>query len=285
MNKGNKTRALSAAILGIGLSTLILWGFLRPAAVIEGGIKKLATAQTQQFNALIQIENPQTTQQLFGEAAIIELTVNGVFQRREPERESLKADVFISAKTESITMQIEAEVIFIGDKAYVLIKKAPPTLTPLAQLKGLWLELPRGGVEQENQIAEADEKLFTSIKRDGSVEVAGRRVSQYQTQATAIGVLHMIDSIADVLGTRLTTEQVNNFRTGVADVQSIPVSIAAKPLTREIKQIQTSFAVPGGQNTITFQLTFGDRNIKVDIVAPENAVTLQELVQNQPAQQ
>lgn len=271
---------IGSAIIIIGAVTALIAWRLRPTAVVAGAMDRAAEAQSHSFTARLAIANAQASAASLGEQASITLEATGAYDRSQPATDALQATILASLETESVTMVTEVETRFIENAAYLLIKKMPPALSPLAQLKGQWLRLPREGAQQASSLP-ADESLFTNISRAGTAEINGDTVRVYSAIATPTAVLHLFDSIGALVGNRLTADQVEQFRQNVAAADGIPVRLAIAPITRELQQIESVFIAPGNQNEIHFTLTFTDRDKEVAITAPEGAKSIEELAAEQ----
>lgn len=253
-----------------------VWWWRRPERVLTAAVVKLASAKTQRFTADLSIANSGVAEQLLGQQATVVMRLNGAFARRESERDALTADVQLVTETEGITLRIEGATRFVGEKAYVRITKAPATFPLLEQLKDKWIELPRGGQSPASS-ASSDGDLFTIIEKGGRTKIEGHSTTVYNAQATSQAVIRLLDGIADVLGTRLTAEQIDGVRQSVAADATVPVELWATPWTHELRRLSASLQVPN-QNNISFVLTLADRNRSQDIAAPENAQTLEGIV-------
>ncbi len=252
------------------------WFWQRPIKVISDAFASLADADTQQFSAAVLLENATATTQLLGEQGQVELNIDGSFARQDDKRDSLTMTVALTSKTESVSVQIEGEMRFIDEHAYILIKKAPQAVPLLAQLKGTWIRLPRGGQQTAPKV-ETNDQLFANIARQRRERIADATTNKYQATATTTAVLRLLDGIADLLGTRLTEEQIVGIRQSLAEVKEVPVELWITPLTHELKQLHTTFTVSGG-NTVSFTLALNDRNEPIDMAVPEGAVTLEEML-------
>lgn len=272
------------AVVLLGVGGLLVW-LQRPTAVVERAFTELAETKTGAFAAQLALENNQATQQLLGEAGTLELAVDGVFARHDEQQDSLQADATMTAKTESVSVQLQAEFRFIGDQVYVLVKRAPAAYPALVQLKGVWLKLPRGAEQQP--AAEQDDavELFTDVDRAGTEHLDGVGVVKYDTVATDDAVVRMMDAFAVLLGTDLTEQQIQDVRAGVAQAGEVPVTVWVRRFSRQLEQLQTRFTVPGG-NTVAFTLRLKERGQDVTVEEPAGAVTIQELITTlQQAQQ
>jgi hypothetical protein len=277
------TRLVSVAVIALLLVAAGgMWWRQRPGNVAGDALAKLGAARTQRFNANLTIDNPTTTQA--GQAAQVQLLLDGEFQRQEEQRDSLAAKVQLVTETEGLAIRIEGDTRFIGDKAYVRIATAPQTFPLLVQLKDRWLELPRGGAAGEGA-ATGEELLFTEVRRSGTETVNGARVAVYSAQATSAAVVRLLDNIADILGTRLTAEQIAGIQQGINGVETVPLTLKITPWTHELVELSTTLAIPGS-NTVHFTLKPRDRNESFDITVPEGATTLEGAVaglQSSPA--
>lgn len=265
----------------------LTWFWLDSSRVVNKAIAKLAQADTQSFSGILTILNTEATKELLGEQASIEIAVAGFFERQSAGWDSLTADVKITTETESVTMRIEGKIIFIGDKAYVKVIKAPPAFPELVQLKDVWLALPRGGDKTLSQL-NPDETLFTDVKRVGKKNIGGKRIASYQAQADQTAVLHILDGVAGLLGTRLSAEQIADFRDQVKNANSTSVEMAITPWAHDLYYFATTLSTPSN-NKVSFSVILKDRNQPVDIVAPANSISLDEILsvtraQNLPGQ-
>lgn len=274
MRKKITAKILAFIVIVAVVAFVLFW--MRPAKVVEKSFDKLANSRTQTFSAVISVSNPQASVDILGEQASIELNVSGKFKRENDKRDSVDAVVKLSTKTETTTMMIEANTRFIGEQAYFQIIEAPATFPSLAQLKGQWIELPRGMQKDVSELP-ASSKAFLEIETGENKEIDGVEVKTYKVMATAAAVVRMLDSMASILGTHLTAEQISNIQLGVAAAETLPVELAITPWSREIRQIKSSTVVPGSDNTMSIEFTFRDRNQSVEITVPENAQTLSSL--------
>lgn len=248
----------------------------RPSFVVERAADRLGAATSARYTAVLQLENAAATQQVLGEQGAVELTLDGVFIREDEQTDSLQADVKFLTKTESVTVNVDGEVRFIKDRIYALVETAPPMLAALSQVKGQWITLPRGsGTEAAVQMP--PEELFTQVKRTGTGELNGEQVVVYRAEAKDEAVVSMMDSIAELLGTRLTTDQIDNLRSSVDRVESVPVEIKIRRWSSELRELSTTLTIPGA-NTVHFTLTLHDTNQPVDIIEPTDAVPIEQLI-------
>ncbi|PIT97856.1 MAG: hypothetical protein COT71_03730 [Candidatus Andersenbacteria bacterium CG10_big_fil_rev_8_21_14_0_10_54_11] len=280
MTRRGTVLIISSIVVLATVAGIVGWWRLRPTAVVAGALDNMAAADTYTFTARLEIENSQASAGALGEQASISLAADGAYDRRPPGPVAVQATVTAGLETETVTMVTEAEARFIDDAAYVLIKKMPPALSPLSQLKGQWLKLPRN-VQTEESSLPADEPLITDITRAGTAEVAGERVRIYNAVATPAAVLHFFDSIGGLIGNRLTTEQIDQFRQTVAAADGMTTRLAVNPWNRELKQIEIIFTAPVNQNQIHATLHLTDRNKEVSITAPSEAKSVEELAAEQ----
>lgn len=268
-----------ALIVLIPLAVLIAAvAFLqRPTMVVERALDQLGKAETARYTALLTLENAQATQQVLGEQGAVEVTLDGVFARAADTPDTLQADVAFLTKTESVTVNVAGEVRFIGDRVYALVESAPPMFAALAQLKGQWLELPRG-TKGDTAAHEVPDELFTDVRRTGVKELNGEQVVTYHAEAKEEGIITMMDGIAELLGTRLTNDQIADLRSSVERVERVPVELAIRRWSRDLRELSTVLTMPGG-NTVRFTLTIHETNQPVQVTPPENAASLESLLQ------
>jgi hypothetical protein len=266
----------SVAVALLIVSVAAAWWWRRPANVVAGALAELGSAETQKFDARLIIDNAQASQGLIGQEAEVQLLMQGAYERQEQERDSLAATIQLVTGTEGLTLRVEGETRFIGDQAYVRIEKAPPAFPLLAQLKGQWLELPRGAAPSDSAAA-PDGPLFMKVERNGRDRLDGQATTLYTAEATAAAVVNMLDHVADILGTRLTADQIDGIRQGITGVDTVPVRLWVTPWSHELVKLATTLTVPGG-NTIVFELKPTDRNRDVEIAVPEGALSLEGTV-------
>lgn len=281
-----KKRVLIVAVITTVIAIVLSgawWYWQRPEKVVSDALEKLAQAQTQQFSVNMLLENATATTRLLGEQGQVEVYINGSFARQQDKRDSVAMEITLTSKTESVSVQIEGEMRFIEEQAYILIKKAPQAVPVVAQLKGAWIKLPRGGQQTTNQEV-SDEQLFSAVTRQGNEKIGGIPAKKYQATATASAVLRLLDSVADILGTKLTEEQIQGIRQSLTEVQEVPAEFWITPWTHELQQLRTILTVPRG-NTIRFTLTLNNRNKPVEIAAPEGAMTIEEALRAATPQQ
>jgi hypothetical protein len=274
--RAQRSAALAAALIVLLAAGGALWWRQRPAAVAEDALTKLGTARTQRFNAALTIDNTSASAGQLAQAAQVQLLLDGEFQRQEEERDSLSAKVQLATETEGLAIRIEGDTRFIGDKAYVRIATAPQTFPVLVQLKDKWVELPRGGAGEQGA-APTEGLLFMEVEKTGSETVDDRRVSVYSAQATSAAVVRLLDNIADILGTRLTAEQIAGIQQGITGVETVPLTLKVTPWSHELIELSTTLAIPGS-NTVSFTLKPRDRNEALTITPPDGAVTLENAV-------
>lgn len=258
----------------------------RPERAVSNAVRKLAQAQTEHFHAVIALDGNPAIQSLLAEATSLNITLDGSFDRHgedraaqkgEPRpsdgRDSLVSDITINAKSDSVTLEIGGELRLIGDKAYLLVKKAPAAVPLLAALKDKWVELPRGSAP-ENKSAPENAPLFHEVKSVGREDVNGQTTKKYAVTATEQGIILFMDNIAGVLGTQLSDQQIGNLRTSLEKTDALPVELWVTPWSQEMVQLQAS--IPG--NPATYTITFSDRNRPVSHTVPEGVRPIQEVL-------
>lgn len=255
----------------------------RPVNIIGKALTNLSQAATADFLLQLTLENAEATQQVLGERGAIELTVDGKYAKATDTPSQLDGQVVLLTRSESLSVSVELDTRFLDDTVYVYIKKSPPTFSALNALKGQWIEFPRGGVGGEApKPAASPNQFFTSVKRVGVQELKGEPVVVYQAVAQEAAVVQMMDAMANILGTRLTSDQIANLRDSVAKAGDVPVEFKIKRWTSELKQLSTRLNVPGG-NQVQFTLTINDTNIPIQIEAPPDAVSATEALTRPPA--
>ncbi len=264
-----------ALILIILLVLVAIYFWQRPSFVVNRSFQKLAYSRTQSFDGHIMLTNLEATQSLIGEGASLNVNFDGVFERTSP-RNSLKTHILISTDTDSVTMRIEGDIIFINEDAFIRITKAPPTIPLLSQFKNQWIKTNRGGEETDSQLKD-DELLIKNIRKTGKTEVNDNSVTTYEISTSTTAVLHFLDQIASILGTRLTAEQVNNFKNNVSNAEDIKTTVGVSKWSHSLHLVNTSITMPGG-NTVVFTLHLNNRNKKVDISPPDQARSLEEII-------
>jgi len=274
MSKRVIIRIVLAIVALTVVSGVVYW--TRPSREVDSALTNLAESDTQHFYSTISISNPSASVDILGEPASIELLINGQFKRESEQRDSLEATVQLTTKTETLTMLVEANTRFIGDQAYFQITKAPPSLPVLAQLKNVWIELPRG-TQQEPSSLPAPEDTFVQVKAGPRQELDGITVKTYQATATSTAVIRMMDAIAQVLGTHLTAEQIASIQQGIANADTVPIELAITPWTNEIRRLSLQTTVPGSNNNMNIEIKFTDRNDPVAISAPTDSKKLSDI--------
>lgn len=280
MNKGIIAIIIAALVILIGGS---VWYTQRPSRAVEAAVEQLAAAKTANYRLQLQLENVAASQQLLGEQGSVEFTAVGAFAREEnngqdsPARSALQADIVLLTKTESVSVAVEGEVRFVGNKLYFHITKLPPLYALLNQLKGQWFEIPRGE-EMATPPPVTDEDHFQAIKRVGRETIDGESAVKYEAVAKEAAVVGMMDSVAEVLATRLTAQQLGSLRQSVDEAGEVPVELWISPWSNELRQLRANVTVPGG-NTMHFTLNITDTGAPVTITVPESATPLSDFVQ------
>lgn len=269
-------RTLLAVVAAAILLLLLFVGINRPARVVNRAVSDLAAAQTGAFVATIELSNAQAAVPVLGEPGTVEIKLTGVFARSNEEqaRDRLQADVVVTTKSDSVTITLEGEVRFIDDQAYVLIKKTPAGA--LGQLKGVWLELPRGKTT-EAATQDMSQELFTDIRRVGVDRVADATTVKYTAIAREVAVVRMMDGVAELLGTRLTEAQIQEIMMSVQRAGQVPTQLWIDRWGTQLRQLAATVDVPGGR-AMRFVLTMTAINPKTNITVPENAVPISEAV-------
>lgn len=264
----------------IVLATVILLALIglyvytqRPARAVSNAIQKLGQAETSHFRAEIALDQAPAAQALLKEATGLTIVLDGSFDRKGTERDSLASDITINAKSDSVSLDLNGEMRLIGDQAYLLVKTAPSAIPVLAALKDKWVELPRGG-----QVAAAttssESPLFQAVQRLGREEVNGQSTVKYEAIATEPGVVALMNNIAGMLGTALTDDQIGQLRNNLSGIQNLPITLWITPLSHELVQLQAQ--LPNG--AVRYTLTFSDRNQSVDHTVPDGAKPVNDIL-------
>lgn len=255
---------LAVVLICAGVLAAFFYIYQRPRAVVERAVRELATTPRQNFTADLRLENSQATQAALKEKGTVAVHLQGNYDRSTP-RPTLASDVEITIKTESVSLQLSGEARLLEDKFYLLISKTPPLWPVLQTLKGQWIELPRGG-HQDNATSIADGQLLVSVKRMGK--------NQYQTQVTQAGVIRFMNALAEIMGTELSNQQLNELRRGIGQIEQLPVTLTITPFTHRLERLETTIAPPNGNN-IHFGLQLEPTANTIVVTAPEGATTLE----------
>lgn len=237
----------------------------RPQRVVDSAVEKLAAAQTQHFNAEISLGKTPTADALLKEATDLTLTLDGSFDRRGQDRDSLVSDITINAKSDSVTLEIAGELRLIDDKAYLFVKKAPAAIPLLAKLKDQWAELPRGEASSP-AAAPAEGTLVTNVKRVDR--------GKYEAVATEAGIVSFMNHVAQILGTQLTDQQVGQLRGNIASAESLPVALHISPVGHELEKIEVQ--LPNGG--VHYTISFSERNSPVNHEFPKDIKPIRDIL-------
>jgi hypothetical protein len=272
---------INRTVLWLGIAVVIvaaigggvLWTRERPQRVVSDAVTSVAAAPAQRFTAVVDLANSPATRAALGEQATVTINLDGVYRHRQ-DRPDFQSEVVLVIDSESVSLQLTGEVRFVDDKAYLLITKAPPVFPALAKVKGQWLELPRGGdtASPSTPVAAAS---FSRITSQGMEERNGVRVRKYEAVATQAAVVQFMNTIAHILGTNLTEQQLNELKQGTAAVEEVPVTLWITPISHKLRALQATLAVPGG-NTVKLTLDLAEPTGTVAIEAPTETTTFQE---------
>lgn len=276
MSKLNLRIVIGGAVVIVLLLLLGVW-LRQPERRINSALSKLGGAENQAFKAVLDLENPTTTQQALGEAGKVHLELNGVYNRAKTDTPaSIQSDVLLGIESESVQLQLTGETRFIDSKVYFLLTKVPPVFRALVPLKGMWVEIPRGAAKTDDvPAASTDEALVRKVTSKGKENVAGMRTTRYEALATQAAVVRMMNSIATILGTQLTATQIKELKQGVGQVETVPVTVWMTPFGHNVKQLAGTLTIPGG-NSVQFTFTFLDQNKKTEMKVPDGAKPLNE---------
>lgn len=255
----------------------LFWQYQRPERLVTTAVSKLVDAQSQKFAATIELGNAPATQALLGEAGTINLTLNGSYDRPEEKRPSLETTIVVLAKTDSVSMQLEGELRLIEDKAYLFVKTAPQRIPALAQLRGKWVELPRGNAS-EAPASELSGPLFANVKRAGRETINKQSTSKLTGEATSTAIVRFLEGVAEIVGTSLTNEQLASLQSSLTSKETVPVTLWVAPWSRQLRQVSLALQGPNNQRT-SYTIQFSDPNQKTTITVPEGAQTLNAALQ------
>lgn len=279
---------LTAAIFVIIIICLAAgtYAWTRPQFVLQQSIENVADANTGEFTTLISVQNIQSLSQYLGGEAQVDIALDGTFSKVKDGRDALQSNVIVTAKTATVTLTFEGETRFVDDKAYIQVTSAPEGIEGISELRNKWLELPRGS--QNPDIAEYPQgPLFADIVKEGKQEVSGVSTTHYQAKATDAFLVRVVDGVAQLLGTRLTEDQVASLRASFTESTQLPIDIWATPITHQLKQAHATLAAPSG-GAATYTVGIKALDTDVNITAPEGAIPLQQILnatQTNPEQQ
>jgi len=254
----------------------------RPSAVAERALATLAKATTADFSARLNVANSTSTQQLLGEEGTVDIGLQGQW-KREDGPDSVATHVALTTQTPSVSVKIEGEVRLIADKIYWQITTTPQAFPALVRLKDQWVMIGRDEAPKREAAADRQKPVLADVRRVGVESIGGVSTVHYKAVASEQTMIAFMDGLAEVLGTSLSQAQIDQIKTSVAKVQSVPLDIWVPQWGNEPKQLRVSLAVPDG-NTVQFTLTFDSLNKPVKIAAPAGAKTLQEIAQQSAAQ-
>lgn len=266
---------LAAAIALVG--GMFAWRYYyNPEQIVNAAVAKMGEASEQEFAATFHFTNNEQTRALLGESGQVELTVNGVYKHEADNQPAdVHSDILLTAKTDSVSLQLAAKVRLVGDKIYIYIEKAPPMFPALAQLRGQWVELPRT-VQMTNPLTAATEELLQNITYKGKEVVANHTTYRYQAVATQTAVVRTIDTIVRLMGSQLTEEHISQLKDSMQDMQQLSVDLWIRPLTRQVQQIRTTWTTSTGNGTdITIVLNTPKQELTIE--RPADVVTIESL--------
>ncbi len=259
-----------------GAGALLFWAY-RPAAAVERAFTKLQAATTADFVTHLQLENNASTQQLLGEEGSVDIDLAGQWERQDGP-DALATHITLTTQTKSLQITIAGELRLIEDKLYLLITTTPQAFPALVQLKDQWIVMDRGATAETAPVIADTSTLFTSVDRRGVEKIGDTSTVHYVAPASNEAVVSFMDSLAGILGTSLSEEQINQIRTSVTDIETIPLDLWIARWGSDLKQLKTALTVPGG-NAVQFTLQFNALNQPVQIAAPTDARSLEEILQ------
>lgn len=255
---------LAATLIVAGLLLAFFYIYQHPRAVAERAVRHLAATPKQQFTADLQLQNSPATQAALKEKGTVEVHLQGTYDR-SVARPALASAVDVTIKTESVSLQVSGEARLREDKFYLLISKIPPLWPVLQNLKGQWVELPRGG-HQESDANVNSGQLFLSVKRLGN--------NQYQALATQAAVVRFMNTLAEIMGTELSNQQLTELQRGIGQFEQLPVTLTITPFSHRLKRLETTITPPNGNN-VHFVLQLKPETKAATITVPDGAVTLE----------
>ncbi len=273
---GSLGRKIILLLLLIIIIGGVFWWWSRPELVIKRAINNLQSAEAQQFNAVITLTDAPATSQLLGEPTQLQFQADGIYDKSAAPA-SISADITITAQAESLTLLITGQVKLIGDKAFLLVTKAPAAFPILAATKGQWIELPRGRKISRNNLT-ADENLFTGVSRSERIKINDQKFRSYAARVAPPAVLTFIDGLTSDLG--LDNAQLNTYRAIISDLEYLPVTLAITPWSNKVRYINTTLDLPDN-NLLELTINFNDQNKLVNIDPPSDALTPGSLPERQ----
>lgn len=273
-------RLLLLLVVIVGVAALVVGGYflLTPARVVEKAADQLGRAETADFTLQLELENDAATERVLSEQGRIEVVVDGDFKRRATAPDDVQAKISFSTITDTVSVRVDGEVRLVDKSIYAYVENAPAIFPTLQQLRGKWLENPRGATA--DRVAHAvPENLFTNVERTGTEVVNGETVVVYKAIATDEAVISMMDGISEIVSTRLTEKDIEGLRASVQKSGEVPVEIKVRRFSKSLKQIVAPITMPGG-NTLRFTLTINDTNQPVNITKPDGAVSFQDAGKN-----
>jgi len=273
-------KQLLILVVVIVIITGLLFYLRRPSRLTGLALNKAAAATSHHFVTKVVLANSQQTQSILGEEAQIEITLDGAYRRAENQAAAIQSNINMSIATDSVTVGLTGEARLIDDKTYIFITKSPPLFPILQKLKGQWIELPRGQ-QSLTTPAPSQAELLTDVTYLTQEEISDESTHKYQAQASQAAIVSFMDNLARLLGTNLTDDQINQLRSSTTEVTQVPVEIWLTPLTSDLRQLKSSLTIPGA-NTVETIITLTDRDQPVEILPPENFVSLEQAVENLP---
>lgn len=262
-------------ILALVLAALAagLWYYNRPSAVVSRAFDRLSSTQTADFTASAEISNTIATQQLLGEPGTVSLSLAGRFDRSAQPLPAADSQVDLSASTDSVRVDAGGSVRLIANKLYFKLDRLPGSLPGLAGAKGQWFSLTRTGDAPQSSVPSGP--LFTSVRQAGWEKLNSSLALKYHVDATPAAVIRFFNSVAAILGTRLTQQQITTLQANVSSLKTVPVDIWVSPITGRFRQLQTELAIPNA-NTARLTLTLEPLAGPLQIEPPSSAAPLDQ---------
>lgn len=266
--------AASALLLG---AAIVGWQYFKsPSRVVERAINELAASDSKLFEANVRLENTQATQAVLGERGQLELTTQGSFKRTAEAAPSVESQFTLTARSESVSVQLAGQVRLIEDQVFLMLEKVPAAFPLLNTLKGRWLELPRGAHSTEPTL-EPPKPLLHQVTYQGSETINDKKTYQYTAQAPQDTAVYFVNGLVRMLGSRLTEEHINQLKAGAAQQGAVPIEIWVAPLSHKLRQLHLQLG-GASQNNIDITIRFNEVTKEPQIEKPGGSRTFEEIL-------
>ena len=276
----------------ITLLTISWFALARPQTAVRRALDHITTAQTADFVATLEVSDFALVQQLAQEPGDLTLMFDGAFDRTDPDNTLVSTQVTITSQTDSLSVDLKGETRLLADKVYFYLDTVPPFFTNLTPFKGRWFSFPRG---QSQATANSDTNshnddseqtnstpavTITNATKVGRDTVNNTSTVKYTATISPEGIISLSDTIGRILGTQLSTDQIKQLQANIADVEAIPVTIWVTSWSHQLKQLEATLQTPQSDSRTTFAIIINDTNQSVEITAPEEAIALDQLQQD-----